>query len=118
MEIYEIIITVICLIIFWLLLFCSYTQIRSRDSIFDWWNECPWKSTNKRYKFPLWVILIALVSSFIPYIKIVAIVLALLIYFVQLIGASNNEGNDFEDTRIVVKFKWLDWLGKLLNTRV
>lgn len=118
MEIHEIVITVICLIIFWLLLFCSYTQIRSRSDIFERWNKCPWVSTNKRHKFPLWLILIALTISFVPYIKVVAVAFALTMYFIQMKGELGNEGTDLEDERIVVRVRWLNWLSKLLSVRV
>lgn len=118
MEIHEIVITVVCLIVFWLLLFCSYTQIRSRDSIFDMWNKCPWVSTNERHKYPLWLILIALAVSFIPIINVITIAATLATYFIQMKGKLGSESSDLEDERIVVRVRWLNWLGKLLSVRV
>lgn len=57
---------VIALLMLYTILFgsCSY------DQTLDRWNNAEYKPNNKRYKYPLWVILLLITVLFIPVLNI------------------------------------------------
>lgn len=115
---YYIIPTIVSIIVCSIMFFCLYEQRIKRESRYEKWNRYKWKfcNDNKRVKFPLYAHLIMYTLSFVPVVNIIIIFVLTLIYILQL----NILDDDYilESERLVINSKPLNYLTKILKTRI
>ncbi len=109
----------ISFIVFGLLLTSTHTQKLIRPSYRRNWRDYDWEPVSKeRVKYPIWVWLIALVLSIIPIVNIIATVVVLITYIINIIRPSGSDGWEYEYTRIVIKTKFTDWIARIMYKKL
>lgn len=106
---------IVSVLILGTLLRCTNYKVRERNSTYGYWKDYPFVDKG-RYKFPVWVYLLSIISSLIFIWNYIYTIVVCILWMVCRFDKNQyNNGDNLKEVRFYLSNKVIDKFIKFLN---
>lgn len=106
---------IVSVLILGTLLRCTNYKVRERNSAYDYWEDYPFVDMG-RYKFPVWVYILSIISSLVFIWNYIYTVIFCIIWAAcRFDGNKDREGYSLEEIKFYLNNKYIDKCINFLN---